>query len=431
MRTPKQTGHAESREFARSPVRVDSARHSGQAAFATDGSGDAPRVSLLTGGGDKPYALGLASSLTFQGVPIDFIGSDEVDGSELKSPLAHCLNLRGDMRPDAPALRKIFRILSYYYRLVRYAIAAKPRVFHILWNNKLEFVDRVLLLLLYRLLGKHIAFTAHNVNAGRRDGNDSVLNRLTLKVQYQLVDHIFVHTEQMRKELKTEFNVSGQKVSVIPFGINSTVPNTDLTPESARRRLALAGNEKVVLFFGNIAPYKGLEYLLDSFASLARTDADYRLIVAGRPKCSDAYWEVLRQKMSRSELQSNVTQRIEYVPDADTEVYFKAADLLVLPYTHIFQSGVLFLSYNFGLPVIASDVGSLREDIIEGRTGFVCRPRDSADLADRIKEYFSSELYQHLEARRGEIREYANEKYSWTRIGEITRAVYLDLLAQR
>ena len=115
-------------------------------------------------------------------------------------------------------------------------------------------------------------------------------------------------------------------------------------------------------------------------------------------------------------------ERIEYVPDADTEIYFKAADVLVLPYVHIFQSGVLFLGYNFGLPVIASDVGSLREDIVEGKTGFVCKPRDPVDLAKSIETYFSSELYRHLDARRQEIRDFANERYSWTRVGEITRA---------
>ena len=119
------------------------------------------------------------------------------------------------------------------------------------------------------------------------------------------------------------------------------------------------------------------------------------------------------------------------MPDADTEIYFKAADVVVLPYTHIFQSGVLFLGYNFGLPVIASDVGSLKEDIVEGRTGFVCNPRDSVDLAKSIETYFSSALYRQLETRRKEIQAFANEKYSWSKVGEITRAVYRSLVAQR
>src|SRR5207245_6751110 len=133
-----------------------------------------------------------------------------------------------------------------------------PKVFHILWNNKFELFDRTLLMLYYKLLGKKIALTAHNVNAGRRDSNDSALNRLTLRIQYRLADHIFVHTEAMKSELLGSFGVAERRVSVIAFGINNSVPDTDLTPESAKQRLGIGGGDRVILFFGNIGPYKGL-----------------------------------------------------------------------------------------------------------------------------------------------------------------------------
>ena len=96
----------------------------------------------------------------------------------------------------------------YYAKLIRYAATAKPRIFHILWNNKFEFFDRTLLMLYYRLLGKRIVLTLHNVNAGRRDSKDTRLNRLTLRIQYRLADHIFVHTEKMKLELIEEFGVA-------------------------------------------------------------------------------------------------------------------------------------------------------------------------------------------------------------------------------
>jgi glycosyltransferase involved in cell wall biosynthesis len=397
-------------------------------AAATGLPADRIEVAVLTGGGDKPYALGLAECLISQGISFDFIGSDELDTPELRqNSLVRFLNLRSDMRPDVNLIKKLGRVLIYYLRLLYYAATAKPKIFHILWNNKLVWLDRTLLMLYYRLLGKRIAFTAHNVNAGQRDGNDSLLNRLTLRIQYHLVDHVLVHTQQMKRELRTDFGVPDAKVSVIPFGVNSTVPNTLLTPVEARQRLGLSASQKVLLFFGNIAPYKGLEYLVDALALLTSREPDYRLIIAGRPKNCASYWEAIQRRISRPELRSNVIERIEYVPDSDTEIYFKAADVLVLPYTHIFQSGVLFLGYNFGLPVIASDVGSLKEDIIAGKTGFVCRPQDSRDLADTIETYFGSSLYRQLNTSRQEIRDFAHEKYSWTRVGEITRAVYRSL----
>lgn len=389
-------------------------------------------VAVLTGGGDKPYALGLAAALISQGVAFDFIASDELDDPELRrSPLAHFFNLRKEMRSNVSAVRKVVRVLVYYLRLIVYAATAKPKLFHILWNNKFAILDRTLLMLYYRALRKRIILTLHNVNAGQRDGNDNFVNRLTLRIQYLLADHLFVHTEQMRKDLRESFGLPDANISVIPFGINSTVPNTDLTSSEARQRLGLTGSHKVVLFFGNIAPYKGLEHLVDATALLTQRSADYRLVVAGRPKNCQAYWQEIQRRLSDPDLRSYVTERIEYVPDADTEIYFKAADVLVLPYTHIFQSGVLFLGYNFGLPVIASDVGSLKEDIIEGKTGFVCKPRDPVDLSKCIETYFSSELYQELETRRQDIKDFAAKKYSWTTVGEITQSVYKKLLAQR
>ena len=85
--------------------------------------------------------------------------------------------------------------------------------------------------------------------------------------------------------------------------------------------------------------------------------------------------------IERLGLESAVTLQTEFIPDEDVEIYLKAADVCVLPYTEVFQSGVLFLAYRFGLPVVATDVGSLRDDVIEGRTGFISRRQDPADLA--------------------------------------------------
>ncbi len=84
------------------------------------------------------------------------------------------------------------------------------------------------------------------------------------------------------------------------------------------------------------------------------------------------------------------------------EFYLKGADVMVLPYKDIFQSGVLFLAYSFGLPVVATDVGSFREEIVEGQTGFVCNPCDSSDLAMALQTYFKSDLFKNLELDRRE-----------------------------
>jgi glycosyltransferase involved in cell wall biosynthesis len=390
------------------------------------------KVALLTGGANKPYALGLASALKAEGLLLDFIGSDTVSAPELHGTAQiNFFNLRGDQSPAATFPRKALRLLTYYARLVRYAAVAEPRVFHILWNNKFELFDRTLMMLYYRALGRVTLLTVHNVNAGKRDGNDSFLNRLSLRIQYHLSDHIFVHTQQMKRELLDQFGAREGKVSVIPFGINDTIPTTSLTRGQARQALGLTGGDKALLFFGKIAPYKGLDHLIAALAALMQKDDRYRLVIAGAIKDCTRYWNELQQAIDTAGVRPRIIERIGYVPDAEVETYFKAADVLALPYTYIFQSGVLFLSYRFGLPVIATDVGSFREDVLPGRTGFICRARNPGDLAETIETYFSSELFQHLDARRVFIRAYAEQHHSWSTVAQITKDVYAQLLNGR
>jgi glycosyltransferase involved in cell wall biosynthesis len=105
-----------------------------------------------------------------------------------------------------------------------------------------------------------------------------------------------------------------------------------------------------------------------------------------------------------------------------------AADLLVLPYRDIFQSGVLFLGYRYGLPVVATDVGSFREDVVEGRTGFLCPPENASELASAIDRYFASELFQALPVKRPEIRRIAEASHSWDTVAALTCETYAHVL---
>jgi glycosyltransferase involved in cell wall biosynthesis len=388
-------------------------------------------VAVLTGGFDKPYTLGLTMALASKGLRIEVIGSDDVDSPEMHThPNVTFFNLRGSKRKAGLAAR-MSRGLIYYTKLFRYAATAKPKIFHILWNNKFQHFDRTLLMLYYKVLGKKIVFTAHNVNAGVRDSNDSFLNRLTLRIQYHLADHIFVHTQKMRDELLRDFGVSAQTVSVIPFGINNSVPDTDLTAAEAKQRLGIAQTEKAILFFGAIRPYKGLEYLVDAFFQLAAAHPEYRLIIAGSPReDTEQYLRGIQRTIEGHPLRAQVIQRIQFIPDEETELYFKASDVLALPYTHVFQSGVLFLAYGFGLPAIAADVASFREDVIEGRSGFLFDPALKGSLAEAIERYFASDLYAELPERRRDIRQDAARSHSWECIGQTVVSVYERLFGR-
>src|SRR5579862_5102562 len=388
-------------------------------------------LGLLTGCKDRHYAFGLAMALVAEGVSVEVVGSDEIDSPELHNTSnLRFLNFLSGQRNKANFAKKLSRTLAYYWRLSWYVAHTKSRVLHILWNNKFELCDRTLLMFYYRALGKKIALTAHNVNQAARDGNDSILNRVTLGVQYRLCDHIFVHTQKMKGELCEDFDVTESAVTVIRHPVNNAFPDTELTPAEAKRQLGLREDEKAILFFGRVRPYKGIEYLLDAFRLLLSDEpANYRLIIAGEPmKGSEDYLHEIRTSVERDFDQGRVLLRIQFIPDEEMEIYLKAADVLVLPYKEIFQSGVLFLAYSFGLPVVATDVGSFREEIIEGTTGFLCKPGDPAELAKAIQAYFASDLFPNLKSRRPELKDYANANHSWQAVAGLTCNAYTKML---
>jgi len=397
---------------------------------ATFGRDATVSVALLTAGIDKHYTYGLATALGSRGAVMDVIGSDELEGPELRdAPGVTFLNLRGDQQPTAKLLNKTTRILKYYAKLMLYAAKSKAKIFHILWNNRFQTFDRTVLMLYYKFLGKKVVITAHNVNTNKRDGKDSRINRLTLRIQYHLSDHVFVHTEKMKSELTDDFGVPQARVTVIPFGINNAVPRTSLSPTEAKRRLGIEDTEKTILFFGRITPYKGLDYLVEAFQRSFAARPDYRLLIAGRlmPGCEE-YGKDIEKTIQKDVSDGRILVKSGFIPDDEVEVYFKAADILVLPYRDIYQSGVLFLGYSFGLPVIAADVGCLKEDIVEQETGFVFRPGDSIDLAKVMERYFSSDLFAQLSARREKIEQFATKRHSWEIAGQLTMNAYAELI---
>ncbi len=388
------------------------------------------KVSLLAcGGGDIYYELGLLSGLITKEIYVDFIGSDFMQNAGILShERVSFYNLRRDQDPNVLVKEKFFRIIKFYIRLIKYAFTADSFLFHIQWLNKFTHFDRMFLNIYYKILGKKLIYTAHNVNAGVRNEKDTILNRFTLKFMYKIVDHIIVHTNKMKHDLINDFKVRENKVTVIPYGINDLVFKSDLTPRQARKKLNIDINERILLFFGIITPYKGIEYLLMALASQIAKKNVMRLIIAGKiDRTAGKYWQKIEKIIDQFDLYDYIIRKIEFIPDEDIEVYFKAADVLILPYKFIYQSGPLFLSYNFGLPVIATDVGSFSEDIMEGTTGFLCRPEDPEDLEKTINMYAHSDLYKNLKENREKIEKYASDKYSWEKIGDKTLNLYKSI----
>jgi len=385
------------------------------------------KVSILHYGAENHYLLGLVTGLKqFDDLIIEIVGSDNSEKLfEWNDRLVH-RNLRGKVDPARPLLRKVVDFINFYFRLFIYYLRSDSDIFHIQWEARAIIIDRFIFLTILKLRKKIAIYTAHNVSQDGRNGKTGILEGMTKGYLYKQLDAIIVHTNKGKFELENRFKINGSKIIVIPHGIN-IINKKSMSMEEARKRLEIDNNKKVLLCFGNIEPYKGIDLMLRSLKNLVEVDKSFYLVIAGR-SVNKNYLEDLEKIITENNLQSNIKFVNKFIPDDEISYYFNAADVLVLPYRAIYQSGVLFLSYSFGLPVIATDVGSFSDDIIEGKTGLLTEPNNIDSLSNSIREFYTTDLYIKKEYTRDLIKKYAEEKYSWYKIGEITYKLYIKML---
>ena len=182
-----------------------------------------------------------------------------------------------------------------------------------------------------------------------------------------------------------------------------------LPREEAERRLGLPAGRRTLLFFGLIREYKGLDILLQAFDLL---DERYQLVVAGEPYGS---FDKYQQLIDGGRAPVDVHVFPNYIRDGEVKDYFSAADLTVLPYRSATQSGISSVSAHFGVPMVVTDVGGLRETVGARGTGIVCDNGTPASIAAAITRYFD-ELTLQEELRAGIAAE--KERLSWSRFAQ-------------
>ncbi len=180
----------------------------------------------------------------------------------------------------------------------------------------------------------------------------------------------------------------------------------ELMPQKeAQKQLNLDSNFKYILFFGIIREYKGLDLLLEAFASPSIQNLKIKLIIAGEYYTDKKPYQELIEKYN---LEKNIIQIDHFIPDSEVKYYFCAADVVVQPYKTATQSGVTQIAYHFNKPMIVTDVGGLKEMCPDGKVGYVV-PVDKGALKDAVLKYFEgSQQIKMVENIKEE-----KKKYSW------------------
>jgi glycosyltransferase involved in cell wall biosynthesis len=265
-----------------------------------------------------------------------------------------------------------------------------------------------------RRAGAVTVLLAHNLVPHERRPLDRFLTGLVLRQS----DGFLVASEAVEKELREL--VPGARARRVLHPVYAQYAATE-SRAAARAALDLSGD--VLLFFGFVRPYKGLDTLLDALPIiLARRPAT--LVVAGE------FYEPIapyRERVHALGLDARVRFLDRYLPDEDVRRLLAAADVCVLPYRSATQSGVLQVAYGAGCPVIATRVGGLPEFVAEGVSGLLVPPEDPPALAQAVLDFFAAGGRGAFEPG---VRRHA-ERFSWDALAEALLELACELRASR
>jgi glycosyltransferase involved in cell wall biosynthesis len=315
--------------------------------------------------------------------------------------------------PDARARRAV-KLAEHVPDMLRYRRAARAAdVVHFQWLA-VQHVDGALLPANRSAVGarRPLVLTAHDILPREaRPGQRAAQRRL-----YDRFDAIVVHSEHGRRRLTAELGVDPERVHVIPHGVLEHLAADAAADAGGMSRQPFETERPVVLCFGLIRPYKGIDLLLEAWRGIE----DAELWIAGAPR------------MDISALRAAAPAGVRFVPrfigDDELPAYFRRADLVVLPYREIDQSGVLFTALAFGKPLLLSDIGGFPEIAATGAAR-TFPAGDARALHAALRELLDDEPARSSLAARA--RELAAGEYSWPAIARRTLALYESLLDAR
>jgi glycosyltransferase involved in cell wall biosynthesis len=357
-----------------------------------------------------PYDHALAGALTRAGAEVELVTSHFSYGPVPAGPgyeVREAFYRRSSRRGLGPRRRRFLRAAEHVPDLLRYRrLAEAADVVHYMWLP-IPALDR-------HLLGpkRPRVYTMHwrLPDAGTRIAR--TLTRLLAEM-----DAVIVHSEHGARRLETDFGVPAERMRVIPHGAFDYLTHQENEAPLPAELGAVDG--PVILAFGLVRPYKGTDVLLEAFRRIEGAE----LWIVGMPRMP---MDELRGLARRAPGTVRFVDR--FITDPEIPAFMRRADLVVLPYRNIEQSGVLYTALAFGRPLVLSAVGGFPEIAQQGAAR-LAPPEDPDSLAEVLRELLADR--PALDALAEAAARAAATTYSWERIGEQTIALYRDLLGPR
>ena len=244
---------------------------------------------------------------------------------------------------------------------------------------------------------------ADNIIPHEKRPGDTAFTRYFLKS----CDAFITMSKKVLEDLRNFTNKPAQLVQH-PLYDNFGIP---VSKTEARTRLGFDQQDKIILFFGFIRQYKGLDLLLKAMADQRIRDLNVKLLIAGEFYEDDKPYHDLINELN---IRDNVILRTSFIPDSEVKYYLCAGDCVIQPYKSATQSGVTPLAYHFDKPMIVTNVGGLPALVPNEKSGLVCDPEPAA-IAGCILRFYQLGADYFIPHLRNE-----KQKYTWDKL---TRAI--------
>lgn len=258
-----------------------------------------------------------------------------------------------------PPESEVDNLLEWYNPLswVIAGLKIDSDILHAQWWSYPLFPAYFIIFIMCMLRDIEIIVTVHNIESHETEHRQILAEKLL----FLFPDGYIVHGEENRELFSQRHSIDEEKVTVIDHPNITTPPNRDIKPEKARKELGVSLDSSVVLFFGNIREYKGLDDLVRVVSDLDTKIPNLEFIIAGR--CWED-WSNYEEQIHRNSIQNITHTQIEFIDENEIEYYFRSADVVVLPYKKFdAQSGVASLANYYDTLSVAKDLGGLNRQV--------------------------------------------------------------------
>lgn len=367
-------------------------------------------------GGMDYYDFGLCQGLSEAGVDVVLHTCDETVPPQGAGFLC-CSDYR-KIYSKAPPWKRGFYYLWGTVNAILSARRDRRLIchFHFFHVGLLPLLD----VLLARLIWRKVVITVHDVESFVRKPGAAKLGRWV----YRRAHGLIVHNRYSKEALIRYAGLNPDRIDVIPHGnyLHAVKPVREISP--ARKSLGLLVEARVILFFGQIKEVKGLDLLLEAMPSVLANVPEAILLIAGRPwKCNFSRY---KEQIDRLGIEASCVTHIRFIPDEEVATYYAAADIVVLPYRCIYQSGVLLMAMSYKKPVLVSDLPGMLDIVKDGETGFIFSQNDKNSLAKRLSSALADDGALRRVSQNGY--DYVVNHHDWKTIGIRTASLYKAVL---